>query len=265
MVLFSMAVAARTAAREPPPWPDLAHALVGTALVIMGAVALNQRLEHQGDARMPRTAGRPLPSGRLTGRQVTRFGVLTSLAGFAYLAVLCNPILPALAGVSWVLYVGTYTPLKRRSTWQTPIGAVAGAMPMLLGAAASDAPSIPMALVLFGVVYFWQFPHAMAIAWLYRRDFAAAGVKLATVVDPSGRSAAVLAVLGAVVVMPVSLIPSLLSWTEWPYNLAALLVGHAYMVCSFAFLRRRSDGAARWLLRVSLIYLPVLFVMLLIS
>lgn len=263
MVLFAMAVAAWTAGPEPPPWQSAFHALLGAAGVIAGAIALNQRLEFRGDAKMPRTAGRPLPSGRLTERQVTRFGVLVSAAGIAYLAFLASPGVVVLAVVSWVLYVGAYTPLKSLSPWQTPVGAVAGAMPMLLGAAVVRAPMSPMALVLFGIVYFWQFPHAMAIAWLYRREFAAAEVKLTTVVDTSGRTAGIVAVLGAVVLMPVSLIPSLMSWTGWGYNVTALLLGHGYMACSFAFLRRRNDVSARWLLRASLIYLPVLFAALL--
>ena len=264
MVLFSMAVAAKTACLVPASWRDLTHALVGTALVIAGAVALNQRLEYQGDAKMARTADRPLPSGRLTGRAVTRFGLLASLAGFVYLAALASPTLLGLAAVSWVIYVWTYTPLKRQSVWQTPIGALAGAMPMLLGAFAAGEPDVPMAMVLFGVVFFWQFPHSMAIAWLYRQQFSDAGVKLVTVVDPSGRTAGLIAVAGSVLLMPVSLIPAIFEWTGWPYNLTALLLGHAYMAVSFGFLRRRTDLSARWLLRVSLVYLPVLLLVLLI-
>jgi protoheme IX farnesyltransferase len=265
MVLFSMAVAARTASEPPASWPQLAHALLGTSLVIMGAVALNQRMEYLGDAKMRRTAGRPLPSGRLTGRQVTRFGVLSSLAGSAYLAVSSGPILLALAAASWAVYVFAYTPLKRRSTWQTPIGAVAGAMPMLLGAAAGNTPCIPMALILFGILYFWQFPHSMAIAWLYRREFEEAEVRLSTVVDPSGRSAGLLAVLGSVALLPITLIPCGWPGAGWLYALAALLLGVAYMAGSVAFLLRRDDRTARRLLRVSLIYVPVLLVLLMLS
>lgn len=258
MVLFAMLVAARTVG-QPPPWDALLPALFGTALVIAGAMALNQRLEIRGDRQMPRTAGRPLPAGRLTDRQVTGFGLVVSAAGLAYLLATSHGGVVAVAVASWVLYVGIYTPLKSRSPWQTPVGAVAGAMPVLIGAAVARAPMSLLALCLFGVVCLWQFPHAMAIAWLYRDQFARAGVRLATVVDPSGRTAGILAVLGSVVLMPVSLIPSMCDLAGRPYTVTALLLGHGYMACSFGFLRRRSDAAARRLLWASLVYLPVLF------
>jgi protoheme IX farnesyltransferase len=266
MVLFTMVVAARTAGQPPPwseAWPQLVHALIGTALVIAGAMALNQRLEIRGDVRMSRTAGRPLPAGRLTYGQATGFGVLVTAAGLAYLLWKSHPGVVAVAIASWVLYVGVYTPLKSRSAWQTPIGAVAGAMPVLMGATVARAPMSPMALSLFGIVCLWQFPHAMAIAWLYREEFARAGVKLITVADPSGRRAGILAMLGSVVVMLVSLIPWMCDLAGWPYFVVALLLGHGYMACSFDFLRRRTDAAARRLLWASLVYLPVLLAALL--
>lgn len=263
LVLFAVTVAAYTAGDKTPPWQAVAHALVGTTLVIAGAIALNQRLELHGDAKMPRTADRPLPSGRLQRRQVTRFGLATSAAGFLYLVLWTPPQLVALAAVSWVIYVWTYTPLKLLTTWQTPVGAVAGAMPMLLGAAAAGAPFSPMSLVLFGILYFWQFPHAMAIAWLYRDQFARAEVKVATVVDPTGRTAGIMAVLGAVLLLPISLIPSLTALAGWQYGVAALLSGLGYTACASAFLHHRNDRTARWLLRASLIYLPLVLAALL--
>ena len=148
-----------------PSWIHLAHVLFGTALVIVGAIALNQRLECAGDAKMPRTADRPLPSGRLSRRQVTTFGLAATALGLAYLAIAAGPMLTLLAAIGWLMYVGIYTPLKSRSAWQTPIGAAAGAMPVLLGAAAGGQSLSPWALVLFGIVFCWQFPHSMAIAW----------------------------------------------------------------------------------------------------
>jgi len=265
MVMFSMA-AALWAVEEPiPSFAVAAHALFGTALVIAGALALNQRIEWNRDAVMQRTAKRPLPAGQVTEGQATCFGLLLSLGGMAYLATFSTWSLLALAATSWSIYLWAYTPLKAKTVWQTPVGAVAGAMPVLLGATTVDATFSPMALVLFGILYFWQFPHAMAIAWLYRRQFQAAGMQLATVVDPSGRSAGILAVAGAVILMPISLIPSMLEWTGWPYNLTALLLGHGYMATSFALLRRRDDRSAKWLLRMSLLYLPLLLIALLAS
>jgi heme o synthase len=259
MVLLSMMVAAETAGPEPPPWPLLVHALAGTALVIAGAVALNQRMECRGDAAMARTAGRPLPSGRLSPQQATRFGLLVSATGLGYLLLFCdNRLLVALAALSWLMYLATYTPLKARTAWQTPVGALAGAMPVMLGAATAAAPHSWMALTLFGIVYFWQFPHSMAIAWLYRHQFAAAAVQLATVVDPSGRSAGVLAVLGAAILLPVSMAPALFASACWQYSLCALLASGGYLAAAAAFWLQPKDRVARWLLRASLVYLPVL-------
>ena len=136
LVLLAMAVSAWITAPSPRCWPDVAHALVGAALVIAAAVALNQRLEWHTDAQMPRTAGRPLPAGRLSRRQVAYFGLATTAIGLTYLATATNAILVLLAAIGWLVYVGVYTPLKTRSTWQTPVGAAAGATPVLLGAAA---------------------------------------------------------------------------------------------------------------------------------
>ena len=233
-------------------------------MLIAGAVALNQRVERRGDARMPRTTGRPLPSGTLTEGQVTWFGLLSSAAGIICLALLADPLLVVLAAASWLVYVGGYTPLKSRSAWQTPVGAVAGAMPVLLGAATAGAPFSPMALSLLGIVYFWQFPHSMAIAWLYRHEFTSAEVKVASVVDPSGRVTGALAFSGTVCLLPVSLAPWILDLAGRGYLACALPLGLAYLALAFALLWRRDDAAARWLLRASLVYLPGLLVALLL-
>ena len=255
-VLFTMIVAALVAGETIPPWPLLVHAVVGVGLLIVGAIALNQRLERCSDAKMARTAWRPLASGRLTDRRAVIFGLLTSAAGLCHLALWVNVEVVVLAAVSWVIYVWVYTPLKMVTAWQTPIGAVAGAMPTLLGAALAGATLSSIALSLFGIAYFWQFPHAMAIAWLYRDQFAEADLKVATVVDPSGRLAARIAVLGAVMLLPVSLLPSLTGRAGWfycPYT-AALALG--YLGCSVQFLLSPSDKTARRLLRFSFVHLP---------
>jgi protoheme IX farnesyltransferase len=170
-----------------------------------------------------------------------------------------------LAVFSWAVYVTVYTPLKSSTPWQTPIGAVAGAMPMLLGAAVAGGPCSPTAWTLFGIVFFWQFPHAMAIAWLYRDQFAEADVKLATVLDPSGRQAAVLAVAGAVVLWPLGAIPRWTVPTGWGYAICALCLGAGYLAASVAFFLHRDDRTARRLLRASLVYLSGLFAALLLS
>jgi protoheme IX farnesyltransferase len=257
MVLVTMSVAALVAGPQRPPWNDLLHALVGAALAISGAIALNQRMEKTSDARMARTALRPLPSGRLTGRQAAVFGIVASAAGMLYLVVLAPPMVSWLTAASWIVYVWIYTPMKGLSAWQTPLGAVAGAMPTLMGAAAAGVlPTGLMPLVLFGIVYFWQFPHAMAIAWLYRADFAAANLRVASVVDPSGRIAARLALAGAIALLPVSVVPWFDGRAGWGYAAAAVLLGLGYLACAAAFWRRTDDTRARALLWGSLVYLP---------
>ena len=263
MVLFGMAIAAWTAGTQPVQMAPLLHALLGTGVLIAGAISLNQRIEYRSDSRMRRTATRPLPSGNLSTRQVTRFGLICSLAGLGYLVAFCQPLLAILAASSWAVYVLTYTPLKSRSVWQTPVGALAGALPMLLGAAAADALLSLMAFSLFAIAYFWQFPHSMAIAWLYREQFALAETRLATVVDPSGRMAGLLAVGGAVVLLPIGLIP-LLSSAGLYYGIVAVLLGLGYLVSAVCFLRETNDTTARRMLRASFIYLPGVLLALLI-
>jgi protoheme IX farnesyltransferase len=257
MVLLTLVVAALVAGPAVPRLSVLVHALVGNTLVIVGAVALNQRFEKRTDTLMLRTARRPLPAGRLSPGQVTRFGLITTVAGVIYLACLVNWETVIAAVASWIIYVWIYTPLKLFSSWQTPIGAIAGAMPVILGAAAVGAPWSMISLVLFGILYFWQFPHAMAIAWLYRHDFAAAHLRVATVLDPTGRTAAILAVLGAIVLLPVSMLPTFCHRLGWGYGGWMLFFGLAYLATSIQFLLHTDDRAARRMLRLSFLYLPL--------
>jgi protoheme IX farnesyltransferase len=258
LVLLAMAVSAWIAAPSWGSWPEIARGLAGAALVIVGAVALNQRLEWRHDAQMARTASRPLPAGRLSRRQVAYFGLAMTVVGLLYLAVATSAMLAVLAAIGWIVYVGLYTPMKTRSTWQTPIGAAAGAMPVLLGAAAVGRWSNPWAWLLFAIVYLWQFPHSMAIAWRYREEFAAAGVKVAPATEPSGRTAGIWAVLGAALLLPISLVPVCLGLAGVTYGVAALLLGLAYLALSLRFARRRDDATARVLLLASLVYLPAI-------
>ena len=261
LVLLAMAVSGGITATS-PSWPALAHALAGATLVIAGAIALNQRLEYQGDAKMARTAARPLPAGRLSQRQVTRFGLAATLLGLVYLGLTTNATLTVLAAVGWLIYVAVYTPLKTRSQWQTPIGAAAGAMPVLLGAAAVGDPLSPWPLVLLGIVYFWQFPHSMAIAWRYRQQFAVAGVKVAVVTDPTGRTAGIWAVLGAAAILPISLTPYWLSLAGVTYGIFAAALAMAFIVAAAEFARCRNDATAHRLLWASLVYLPAMLALL---
>jgi heme o synthase len=263
MILASMASAGLMIGR--PPWPGLAHALLGTGLLIAGATAANQLLEKRWDAKMARTASRPLPSGRATVRQVIVFAVLVSIAGIGYLATLQSATLTILALLSWFIYVLVYTPLKRKSIWHIPVGAVAGAMPVLLGAATVDRAFAPLPLALFGIVFFWQFPHTAAIGWLHRAQYARGATKVAAVVDPSGRLAGRLALLGAVGLLLTSLALAMVATSDRTYFAVAMLSGLSDGVLAARFLRKPNDANARLLWRMSLLHLPALGTALLLT
>jgi heme o synthase len=264
MVIASMSIAALTAER-PPPWSQLAHALLGTALLIAGATAMNQLAERRSDARMTRTASRPLPSGRASAKQIAAFAVAASLLGIIYLAALQPLAVTILAVASWNIYVLLYTPLKRTSVWHLPVGAVAGAMPVLIGAATADAAFTSAALALAAVVFFWQLPHTAAIGWIYREEYARGTTMVAAVVDPSGRLAGRLAVLGAAGAMLASLIPATLATSRWPYAAIVVVLGLIHLAAATRFLTKPSDATARTLWRISLFYLPALLASLVLA
>ncbi len=264
-MILSMAIAALTAGTTAAPWLELIHAIFGTVLLIAGASAMNQVLEQQWDAKMPRTATRPLPSGRLTVGQGFVIAFLLSVAGTVYLAAFAMPTITLLAVASWAIYVLIYTPLKRKSVWQTPVGSLTGAIPVLLGAAAADALFSPISLALFGIVFFWQFPHTSAIGWIYRDQYAQAGIKVAAVADPTGRLAGRMAVLGAACILSLSLIPAIYSTAGWTYGLVALVLGLADLAIAVKFLRNPTDAIAHTLQRTSLLHLPILLLCLLVA
>ncbi len=265
MVLVTVAVAMFVASwGSPSAWLVL-NTVLGTALVAASASAINQRLERATDALMRRTAERPLPSGRVGNGEAIMFGAVALAIGLAYLAMAANPLSAAFGALTWIIYVPIYTPLKRRTPFNTVVGAVAGALPTLIGWAAvrgsfsiSPAGGGIAAATLFLVVYLWQFPHFMAIAWIYRREYATAGLRMLTVVDPSGCRAGSQSVMAALALVPVSLVPVVQHHAGISYFAAATILGLAYLTCSIAFCLRRDDVAARRLLRASLIYLPFL-------
>lgn len=239
----------------------LASVLVGTALVAVSASAFNQWWERETDALMARTAGRPLPSGRLSTRDVVWFGTITIIVGTVQLAWMVNQLTAALGLVTWATYAWAYTPLKARSTTNTAVGAVSGALPLLMGWAAV-APLNLAAYALALIVFLWQFPHFMAIAWLYRRQYAAAGLQMLPVVDPSGHRAAAQSVVAALLLVPVSLVPAVLGVADSWYFAAALFLSLLQFGSALWFAARLDDSSARWLVRASLIYLPVLMILL---
>jgi heme o synthase len=261
-VLFSMATAALTAP-EPPPGMRLVHAMLGTALLIAGATAMNQLMERRQDAVMPRTVSRPLPSNRLHTGQAAIFAVMASLGGVIWLLVVGLLNVALLAVLNWCIYVLIYTPLKRVSIWHVPVGALAGAIPVLLGTATTDAIFAPVSLTLFGIVFFWQFPHTAAIGWIYRNQYVDSRMKVAAVVDPSGPLCGWMAVLGSTGALIASLCPATQPAVGWPYLASALLAGLVQTVSAVKFLKESTDKNAHVLWWVSLVYLPVLLALLL--
>jgi len=261
LVLVTVAVAAMVGRWGVPDAWLLVNTLLGTALVAGSASALNQWWERRTDATMSRTANRPLPAGRLSSLEVFGFGLTLIVVGSLHLCLTVNPTTALLGLVTWALYVWVYTPLKAITPANTYIGAIAGAMPVLMGWAAVGASfNLTTAglrvAALFAIVFFWQFPHFMAIAWIYRRQYAEAGLKMLPVVDPSGRRAGALAVANALMLIPVSLVPVLLRVAGPAYLAGTTVAGLTYFLASLAFMADRNERSARWLLRVSLVYLP---------
>lgn len=234
------------------------HTLVGTALVAGGAAALNQVWERHTDALMRRTRNRPLPRRRLSVPQGVWFGAFIALAGLVELTVGATPAAAAVALATLVSYVFVYTPLKTRTSLATLVGAVPGALPPVIGwAAATGDVSLP-ALVLFGIVFFWQMPHFLAIAWMYKDDYANAAIPLLPVIEPDGWRTGRQALLYTLALWPVSILPVLFGLAGAPYSLVATTLGFAFIGLSAVFARDRSMAAARRLFLFSIVYLPLL-------
>jgi protoheme IX farnesyltransferase len=247
------------AAPEGVPLPVLVHALVGTALVAGGAAALNQVWERDVDALMRRTQSRPLPAGRLGASESRWFGALLSIVGILELAWQVNLLSAAVAALTLVSYVFVYTPLKLRTSLSTLVGAIPGALPPVIGwAAATNSITLP-ALVMFGIVFLWQMPHFLAIAWLHRDDYARAGIPLLPVLETNGRRTGQQALLYSAVLWPVSLMPVLVGLAGLPYSIVATGLGFVFIALSALFARERSTQTARRLFLYSIIYLPVLW------
>ncbi len=234
------------------------HTMLGTALVACGASALNQLLERELDAKMRRTENRPLPSGRLTPDGVLTLGVALAAGGLLYLAFVVNPLTSFLGAITLASYLFVYTPLKTTTTLNTLIGAVPGAVPPLMGWTGATNQMSAAGWSLFAILFLWQLPHFMAIAWLYREDYARAGFRMLPVVDPEGRQTAAQAVCHSFGLIPVSLFPALLGVTGVVYFGGALLLGLAFFFFAIQFSRYLTAERARALFIASIIYLPVL-------
>jgi protoheme IX farnesyltransferase len=240
-------------------WTSLLNTVLGTALVASGAGALNQWMEHRFDARMRRTARRPIAAGRVEPIRALVFGVALSLTGAAYLFLTTNNLASLLAVATLVSYLFLYTPSKRITPLCTLIGAFPGAIPPLIGWAAARGSLDPQAWVLFAVVFFWQFPHFMAIAWMYREDYARAGYLVLPAGTQKNHFVIWQTVLPALVLLPLSLIPANTGVSGLAYSACAFLLGAGFLYYGVRFGFRRSNVAARRLLVASIIYLPAVF------
>lgn len=243
----------------------LAHTLLGTALVAGGTGTLNQYIERHRDAQMRRTAQRPLPSGRMAPAAALRFGLGLAILGSGYLYLLVNPLSSLLAFLTLASYLLLYTPLKTRTHFCTLVGAFPGAMPPLIGWAAARNQLSTEAWILYAILFCWQFPHFLAIAWMYREDYARGGIIMLPGIDPSGKATFQQIVLVTGVLIPVSVLPSLLGLTGTFYLAGALLLGLAFWATGLWSARHKTIRSARYLLHASVIHLPILIALLMLD
>ncbi len=267
MVLITVAVGFLVG--QQGPWgfeaaslTKLLHAWIGIAIVAAGSSALNQWWEQHTDARMRRTMSRPLPSGRLASGEVLGLGLLAAVTGSLYLAWQVNGLTAGLTAMTFVFYAGIYTPLKRWTSLCTAVGAIPGAMPPVLGWVAAGQPLDWSAFALFALMFVWQFPHFLAIAWLYQDDYAHAGLRMLPGVHPSRGVTGLMATAYAIGLIPVSLLPAWCGLAGGWYSVTAIVFGLAYAMASAGFAWRESRASARWVLWISLVYLPLLLIVL---
>ena len=245
--------------------PLLIHTLIGTTLVASGTAALNEFWERDIDAKMWRTRDRPLPAGRMLPWKALCFGIALSLGGVVYLALLTNYLASFLAALTLASYLFLYTPLKKRTPLCTMVGAFPGAIPPLLGWVAARGEINLAACILFLILFVWQFPHFMAIAWMYREDYARGGIAMLPVVEPNGVSTGRQIVIFSAALLPISLLPSLIGVTGPLYFVGTLILGVAFLHFSRQAAIVKTTLQARRLLQASVVYLPLLYGLMLID
>lgn len=241
----------------------LVHTALGTLLVACGAAAFNQVIERDVDARMRRTMGRPLPSGRMGTTEATVFAGVLSTIGIAELAFGANLLAATVAVATLVSYALIYTPLKRVTSLATILGAVPGALPPVIGWAAARNALGPEPWILFAIVFFWQMPHVLAVSWLYREDYERGGIRVLPVEDAGGRRTALQMVSYSAALVPVSLLPTVVGLAGRVYLAGAIVLGVALLVLAIRFAQDQTPARARRMFMASLVYLPVLWVLML--
>jgi protoheme IX farnesyltransferase len=245
-------------------WP-LFHTLIGTALMASGTAALNQWYERDADQHMKRTQMRPLPSGRLQPTPALLFGIALAAAGALEMGLGVNWLTAGLGTLTLAMYLFFYTPLKQKTWWSTTVGAFPGAMPPLIGFAGAANALTADAWVLGAILFLWQFPHFYAIAWMYREDYSRAGIQMLPVVEPDGESTARQILLFSILLIPISLLPKLMGMTGTIYLVGALAMGIAFLYSGIQVLLNKTKLRARRVLLTSVVYLPVLYLLMVLD
>jgi protoheme IX farnesyltransferase len=241
------------------PLLSLFHTILGTGLIASGTAALNQWYEREADRKMHRTRNRPLPAGKLDPRRALAFAVALSVAGFVELWLGVNFLAAAIGAFTLCTYLFLYTPMKQRTWWSTTVGAIPGAMPPVIGYAAAAGTLTRETWILAAILFLWQFPHFYSIAWMYKEDYARAGIRMLPVVEPDCRSTARQIVLFGAMLLPVSLLPGVLGMTGSIYLVGASLLGAWFLYSGVRVAIERTTARARGVLMASVLYLPLIY------
>lgn len=258
LVVMTTAAGYYMGERGPIGWLHMVHVVFGTTLIAAGTAALNHYVERELDARMRRTASRPLPSGQLEPKEALWFGVALAAAGAADLWYTGGMLASGLGVITCLGYLLAYTPLKKRTVWATFVGAFPGAIPPMIGWVAATGKLETGAWLLFAILFLWQFPHFYAIAWMYREDYARAGIRMLPVVDRSGARTYRQILLAASVLVAVSLLPAVVGLAGVRYFFGALVVSTALVqVCIWAA-AAKTNVRAKWLMHATVLHIPLL-------
>lgn len=265
MILITTAAGFYLGTQHVLDWGLFLHTLIGAGLTAAGVLGLNQYMERDIDAQMKRTQERPLPDGRMSPMEALIFATLLTGGGMLYLTLIVNALSGFVISLIVVSYLFVYTPLKRKTALCTLIGAIPGALPPVVGWVAAQGTLSAQAWVLFAILFLWQLPHSLAIAYIYREDYANAGLKLLPVIHPDGASTRHQIVINCVALFGIGLLPTLFNIAGGIYFIAALLIGGMFLASGIYLQKTHSIKAARYVLHASLLYLPLLFIMMAID